>query len=126
MDSPTIVGQPPPKQVIPFRMVGDVREKLGAFVRRTRHEKGLSTLDVERKSNFKISDGYVSRIENEGVKNVSPQKLTALAKGLGATEEELFAVVRGKDPNEAALAEERFRLLSAKFSKFTGEKKTRA
>ena len=70
-------------------------ENLSDFVRRVRREKSLSTLDVERNSGNRITDGYVSQIENGYVKNVSPEKLQALAKGLSVSEEEIFAVVRG-------------------------------
>ena len=107
-------------------MVGSVQETLGDFVRRTRNEKGISTLDVERLSNYEISDGYVSRIENNGVKNVSPEKLTALAKGLGVTEEEIFAIARGKKPNEQAKNEERFIQLGIRFNALKGQNKMKA
>lgn len=70
-------------------------ENLSDFVRRVRGEKGLSTLDVERNSGNRITDGYVSQIENGYVKNVSPEKLQALARGLAVSEEEIFAVARG-------------------------------
>jgi transcriptional regulator with XRE-family HTH domain len=70
-------------------------EKLPDYIRRIRAEKGLSTADVEKKSGFTVTDGYVSHIENGRVKNVSPEKLRALAKGLGVSEDEIFAIVRG-------------------------------
>lgn len=70
-------------------------EKLHDYIRRVRADKGLSTADVEKKSGFTVTDGYVSHIENGRVKNVSPEKLRALAKGLGVSEEEIFAVARG-------------------------------
>lgn len=72
------------------------KEKLADYIRRIRAEKDLSTSDVERKSGFTVTDGYVSHIENGRVKNVSPEKLSALAKGLGVPEDEVFAVARGK------------------------------
>lgn len=71
-------------------------ENLSDYVRRIRAEKGLSTVDVETQSGSRISDSYVTRIENGYVKNVSPEKLQALAKGLGISEEEIFAVALGK------------------------------
>lgn len=70
-------------------------EKLPDYIRRIRAEKGLSTADVEKKSGFTVTDGYVSHIENGRVKNVSPEKLRALSKGLGVSEDEIFAVARG-------------------------------
>lgn len=71
-------------------------EDLAQYVRRVRTEKGLSTTDVENNSSRKISDAYVTQIENRRVKNVSPEKLQALAKGLRVPEDEVFAVARGK------------------------------
>jgi transcriptional regulator with XRE-family HTH domain len=75
--------------------VDSSHEDLADYVRRVRTEKGFSTADVEKNSRFTITDGYVSRIENRYVKNVSPEKLQALAKGLAVSEEEIFAVARG-------------------------------
>lgn len=71
-------------------------ESLSDYVRRIRQEKNLSTPDVERLSGGKITDAYVSRIENGHVKNVSPEKLMALAKGLQVPEDEIFSIARGK------------------------------
>jgi transcriptional regulator with XRE-family HTH domain len=73
-------------------------ETLAEFVRRIRNEKRLSLNDVQRQSGNQIANSYVSRIENGIVKNVTPEKLKALAKGLQISEEEIFAVVRGKSP----------------------------
>jgi transcriptional regulator with XRE-family HTH domain len=71
-------------------------ETLADFVQRIRAEKRLSLSDVERQSGGQITDGYVSRIENGYILNVTPKKLVALAKGLGVSEDEVFAVARGK------------------------------
>lgn len=101
-------------------------ENLAEFVRRVRNEKGLSTPDVERLSGNRITDGYVSRIENNGVRNVSPEKLSALAKGLGVTEEEVFAAARGKTPNRHVITDEKFELLSLKFGTLDGRQKAKA
>lgn len=73
-------------------------EDLADFVRRARNEKGLSLRDVENKSGGAISKGYVGQIENRSVlgQSVTPQKLRALARGLGVSEDEVFAKARGK------------------------------
>ena len=71
------------------------QNSLADYVRRVRREKAVSTMSVSKKSGGAISDGYVSRIENSQVKNVSLEKLRALAKGLDVSEEEVFAVARG-------------------------------
>lgn len=71
-------------------------EDLADFVRRVRAEKGLSLKDVEDRSGGAISKGYVGHIENRHVLGsaVTAQKLFALAKGLGVTEDEVLAAVR--------------------------------
>lgn len=77
------------------------REDLADYVRRIRQEKGLSVQEVEntaRRAGLKISRSYVSQIENRYILSVTSAKLQALAKGLGVTEDEIFAVARGKSP----------------------------
>ena len=74
-------------------------ESLAEFVRRERIDKNLSTGDVSRRALGEISDTYVNRIENGLVKNPSPEKLIALAKGLGVSEDEVFRVARGLSPD---------------------------
>lgn len=95
-------------------------ETLADYVRRVRKDKGLSTPDVERNSGNQITDGYVSQIENGYIKNVSPEKLRALAKGLEVLEEEIFAVARGKSITDDPTYDEQrllgfFRTLSAEW-----------
>src|ERR1044071_1375520 len=102
-------------------------ESLAEFVRRVRNEKRLSLNDVQRQSGNKIANSYVSRIENGIVTNVTPEKLKALAKGLQVSEEEIFAVVRGKSPADnpnfkkwkfAALFDEAEQLTPEQMAKF--------
>ncbi|HEY0428187.1 MAG TPA: helix-turn-helix transcriptional regulator [Pyrinomonadaceae bacterium] len=81
--------------------------RLGEFVKKIRSIKNLSVDAVSEKSGGKISSSYVNKIENENV-NVTTPKLKALAKGLGVTESEIFAVARGVDVDEKAIANERF------------------
>ncbi len=71
------------------------QENLSDFVRRIRGEKNLSLLSVKRRSGGQIAGSYVSRIENGYTLNVTPKKLRALAKGLGVSEDEIFAMARG-------------------------------
>ncbi len=71
------------------------RESLAEYVRRIREEKRLSLADVQIASGNCISNTHISRIENAEVKSVSVDRLSALAKGLGVPEEEVFAVARG-------------------------------
>jgi transcriptional regulator with XRE-family HTH domain len=80
-------------------------EELPDYVRRIREEKGLSTGDVEARSLNTISDAYILRIEKGYVRNVSPEKLRALAQGLGVDEDEIFRIARGLDPAPETLIE---------------------
>lgn len=77
--------------------VKDRGETLADYVSRVRvQEKHLSLTAVGRNSGGQIDGSYVSRIENGIVTNVSPEKLSALAKGLDVPEDEIFAVARGQ------------------------------
>lgn len=76
-------------------------EALGDYVRRKRREKNLSILDVEKISRTGgakgISNGYITQIESGTIKNVSPDKLKALAKGLSTPEHEILTVAGFKN-----------------------------
>lgn len=98
-------------------------ETLADYVRRIRLEKDLSLLDVYRQSGRRIAGSYVSRIENGLAKNPSPEKLVALAKGLGVSEDELFAIARGKSLTDEEFEKSDFALVHAKVSKFTTQQK---
>lgn len=63
-------------------------------------------MDVSRQSGGQISDGYVSRIENGVILNVTPKKLAALARGLHIAEDTLFAIARGRKVSTSAANEE--------------------
>lgn len=72
------------------------QERLPDYVRRVRNEKGFSLSRVEKNSGGEIDASYINRIENDLIRNVTPEKLNALAKGLEVSEDEIFAVARGK------------------------------
>src|SRR5262249_41207545 len=59
---------------------------------RTQHleGKGVDVLRVERRSEKSISDSYVHAISSGNIGNPSLDKLSALARGLGVTETQLF------------------------------------
>src|ERR1700749_2576090 len=80
---------------------GQELETLSDFVRRVRIEKGLSLAEVQAKANragHEIGTTHINRIENGFIEaaSVTPKKLIALAAGLGVSEDEVFAVARGK------------------------------
>jgi transcriptional regulator with XRE-family HTH domain len=74
---------------------------LAENVKATRVEKGLSARDVQRNSGGRISDAYVLRIEYGQITNVSPEKLDALADGLGISADEVYRIARGLPPETA-------------------------
>jgi transcriptional regulator with XRE-family HTH domain len=77
-------------------VVGKERETLAEYVKRVRAGKGYSLAEVSRRSGHQIANSHISRIENGYSTNITSEKLSALAKGLGVPEEEIFAVARGK------------------------------
>jgi transcriptional regulator with XRE-family HTH domain len=89
------------------RALSKSTETLADFVRRTRLAKGLSCADVEKQSargGRKISGAHVNRIENGQARQVGPEGLQALARGLGVPLDEIWSRVTGKmptDPNKA-------------------------
>jgi len=103
------------------------KEDLADYVKRIRRERGLSLKDVVRRSEGRISNGYVSQIENRYYINPTRDKLIALAKGLGVSEDEVFSVARGKSLSEdpdyktwkyAALFDDAKRLTPEKMKRF--------
>jgi transcriptional regulator with XRE-family HTH domain len=101
------------------------KEDLADYVKRARHENGLSQRDVEAKSSGGISKGYIGQIENREVLglSVTPQKLRALAKGLGVSEDEIFAVARGKSLDQNGFRESEFALMYEDVQKLTPQQK---
>jgi transcriptional regulator with XRE-family HTH domain len=94
-------------------------EMLGDFVRRIRKEKNLSLSDVSKQSarfGARIAASYVCRIENEPKRRPSPDRLAALANGLGVPVEELLpraiGIVPFGDSNDELELLTRFRKLS--------------
>ena len=84
--------------VEPIRMANRSPEPLGDFISRIRNEKGLSCADVSKQSarfGKPISASYVNRIENKRIKDPSPDRLMALAHGLGIPAEDLLVRAAG-------------------------------
>lgn len=100
-------------------------ETLGEYVKRVRAEKGLSLTDVQKRSGNQIANSYVSRIENgiADAHGVTPKKLQALAKGLGVSEDEIFAVARGKSLDKAEAVDADMALFASRVKKLTPQQK---
>ena len=71
------------------------KNDLSEYVKRVMKLKGLTQKDVQRMSGWKITDGYVASITTGRAKNLSVDKLMALADGLGVDYDDLFHVACG-------------------------------
>ena len=71
------------------------KQGLSRYVDRVMKEKHLSRHDVNLRSGGEITDSYVSGIINGSAKNLSVDKLKALARGLRVREMELIRVAFG-------------------------------
>jgi len=81
----------------------NMNETLSEYVRRVMREKGLTFKDVEERSRNAVKIGTVSDIVQERTTNPTVSTLKALARGLGQTEEEVFAIARGESPEPMTL-----------------------
>jgi transcriptional regulator with XRE-family HTH domain len=79
-----------------LRVVMALQETLSDYVRRVISEKGLNYREVSRRSGGVISHATVGDIVNGVSKDVRTATLSALARGLGVSEDEIFAIARGK------------------------------
>ena len=71
------------------------KQGLSRYVERVMKEKHLSRRDVKLRSGGEITDSYVSGIISGSAKNLSVDKLKALARGLRVREMELIRVAFG-------------------------------
>ena len=71
------------------------KDGLSEYVKRVMKLKGLTQRDVQKMSGGRITDGYVASITTGRAKNLSVDKLMALADGLGVDTDELFHVACG-------------------------------
>ena len=71
-------------------------ESLSDYVQRLMRQKKLSVRDVKERAGGKIAASYVNRIMHGKVKNLSVDKIVALAKGLETDASELFRVASGQ------------------------------
>lgn len=75
------------------------KESLAQYVTRIIKEKELTHQEVRKLARGKITDGYVRGIMTGKARNLSVDKLKALALGLGVSEDEIFRVARGLPPD---------------------------
>ena len=90
------------------------KETLAQYVTRVIKEKKLTHQEVRKLARGKITDGYVRGIMTGKARNLSVDKLKALASGLGVSEDEIFRVARGLPPdsdNRSQEHESNYRLI---------------
>ena len=107
---------------VKYDNVADNINKLQDYVRRLISEKRLNYREVARRSRGLISYGTVYDIINGRNMNPSLLALRGLAKGLGVTEEELFASATGKTLEKDTI-DERLTLIGLKFRELTDEQR---
>ena len=78
-------------------------DSLSLYVQRVIRQKNLSIREIQERAGGAdmIAASYISRIINAKVTNLSVDKLTALAEGLGVDPFELFAAASGRQPRGA-------------------------
>lgn len=76
-------------------------ETLGEYLKRIMSEKRLTMIDVQERSDRRITDAYIANIMKGIANNLSVDKLKALAVGLGEPEETVFKVARGVPLDDA-------------------------
>ena len=72
------------------------RETLSEYIKRVVKQKDLKLRDIERNSEGKITNGYISGIVNGKITNLSVDKLRALALGLDVDAHDVFAAALGE------------------------------
>lgn len=94
---------------------------LSRYVERVMKEKHLSRRDVKLRSGGEITDSYVSGIISGSAKNLSVDKLKALARGLRVREIELIRVAFGfsDEPVPHRVADQSHNLLLLDITKKT-------
>lgn len=72
-------------------------EKLRAYVQKVIDEQGLTSWQIQKRSNGRIKDSYVNDILSGKTKSIGVDKLNALAQGLGVDSIELFKIASGEE-----------------------------
>jgi transcriptional regulator with XRE-family HTH domain len=88
-------------------------ETLAQYVTRWRKDHKQSASDIERLSGREITDGYINLVASGKQKNLTVDKLIALAKGMGDNPHNLLDVIMGENVPESADPWPSFMLLKA-------------
>jgi transcriptional regulator with XRE-family HTH domain len=87
-----------------------VKENLTQLVRRVIRQKNLTLRQVQEKAGGRIDESYVSRIMSGNTKNISLDKLIALAHGIEQDPHALFTAYYGCPPASKQQPQEVFEL----------------
>jgi transcriptional regulator with XRE-family HTH domain len=98
-------------------------EGLDNFVRRILREKQLTLSEVERRAEGQISDSYVCGISTGSIRNLTIDKLKALARGLGVAETQLFAACGVSLTDREEFSDTEFAQLFCKYRELSIEHK---
>ena len=96
-------------------MPKSVKENLSQFVKRVIRERNLTLRQVEQKSGGKIARSYVSRIMTGDVKNITLEKLVALAGGIDVDPHSLFTAYYGRPQSSTDESQEVFEWSAVEF-----------
>jgi len=92
-----------------------VKENLSQLVRRVISQKKLTLRQVQDQSGGQIDESYVSRIMTASVKNITLDKLVALAKGIQENPHTLFTAYLGHASRSLSEPQDVFGLDVAEF-----------
>lgn len=70
-------------------------DTLREYLKKVMKEKQLSGVDIEKRSGGKIGDSYISKILRGQSKNLTVEKINALAEGLGVDSVDVFRAASG-------------------------------
>lgn len=106
-----------------IRFVVQDLQGLAAYVRAKMETQALSHQDVAARAGGAISHTTVWNVANSAVKEVKQSTLSALARGLGVSEDEIFAVARGVRPTTPNTADQHAKFIVEEFSQLSDDAK---
>jgi transcriptional regulator with XRE-family HTH domain len=104
-------------------VVSTEHESLSDYLRRVIKEKNLRYRQISERSGGGVSPSTISDIISGRTKEIKSGTISALAKGIGVPEEEVFAVVRGRSIDKNGFEESEFALMYDDVSKLTPQQR---
>ena len=72
-----------------------MKETLSQYVKRVMQQKGIGVREIERNSNNGITSSHISKVVTGVARNLTSDKVVALAAGLQVDPHEIFSVITG-------------------------------